>query len=70
MVEKVTNDTVKKLKNKAIEEELKRKTITFSCPMCGAIVTKFLNYVKHNTKKGKAGPFCSRKCAGTYSVYR
>ena len=23
-------------------------------------------YVKHNRKMGKAGPFCSRKCAGVY----
>lgn len=41
-----------------------RKTITFICPYCGKETTKWNNYVKGNKKKGKAGPFCSRSCAG------
>lgn len=37
------------------------------CPECGNEFTKQMNYVKaNNIKQGKAGPFCSRVCAGKY----
>lgn len=44
----------------------------FICPYCG---TKFklsgeqLHDTDHNRKKGKAGPFCSRSCAGKYGAF-
>lgn len=41
-----------------------RKVYKFACPVCGADSIKFLNYVKNNWRKGKAGPYCSRQCAG------
>lgn len=44
-----------------------RKQYTFTCPNCQQTATKFLNDVQGNRKKGKAGPFCSRKCAGQYT---
>lgn len=37
------------------------------CPTCNNEFTKQENYVKHNRKQGKVGPFCSRSCAGKYS---
>lgn len=41
-----------------------RKTYSFMCPNCGVSTIKFLNEVIGNRKKGKRGPYCSRKCAG------
>lgn len=44
------------------------KTYTFNCPVCGEEATKPLKDVMGNKRQGKAGPFCSRKCAGKYSA--
>ena len=44
-----------------------RKFYEFICPECGAFVSKPLNFVKASKKKGRTGPFCSRKCAGIAS---
>lgn len=43
----------------------------FKCPMCGEYFTlscKKLNNAIQNRKKGKAGPFCSKSCAGKYGA--
>lgn len=40
---------------------------TFTCPECKKSATKPMNDVKGNLLKKKAGPFCSRPCAGKYS---
>ena len=40
------------------------KMFSFICPCCGTASVKLLKEVKGNRKKGKDGPFCSRKCAG------
>jgi hypothetical protein len=34
------------------------------CPVCTAAFTKPAKDVRANRKKGKAGPYCSRRCAG------
>lgn len=39
----------------------------FLCPICGNGVKKSLASVQHNKKQNKAGPFCSKSCAGKYS---
>jgi hypothetical protein len=39
---------------------------TYECPMCGSEFEKDVRHVKHNRKQGKAGPFCSKSCAGKY----
>ncbi len=52
-----------------LRPERVRKYIQFKCPNCGEEVSKPLNHVKGNLKKGKSGPFCSRKCAGQ-STYK
>jgi YHS domain-containing protein len=44
--------------------------VTFTCPVCGTIITKSASKAKHNRKQGKAGPFCSRSCAGKFSAMR
>ena len=42
----------------------------FNCPECGLEAERTVSAVKHNRKNGKAGPFCSRSCAGKYSRKR
>jgi len=66
-----TNNQIENLQVLSLSENSKkqhkdfpRKTITFFCPHCNKEVTKWDNEVKGNRKKGKAGPFCSRSCAG------
>lgn len=41
-----------------------RKIFKGVCPECGEYFEKYLNYVKNNLKQGRAGPYCSRSCAG------
>lgn len=41
-----------------------RQFYEFVCPNCKKIAKKYYNYVLGNWKKGKSGPFCSRKCGG------
>ena len=39
------------------------------CPMCNEPFEKFMRNVKGNqVKQGKAGPFCSRSCAGRFNM--
>lgn len=42
--------------------------VTFQCPVCGTWTEKNARIVRGNRKKGKAGPFCGRSCAGKYST--
>ena len=42
-----------------------RQVYKFVCPVCGTNAEKYFNFVKHNWKRGRMGPYCSRKCAGT-----
>jgi hypothetical protein len=46
----------------------KQKFYEFNCPQCGIFCKKELKYVKGNKKQNKAGPFCSRSCAGKFSM--
>jgi hypothetical protein len=44
---------------------------TFECPWCEKefeLVGKKLSYALSNRKRGKAGPFCGRSCAGKYGA--
>ncbi len=41
---------------------------TFICPICKKEVKKPHGQVIHNRNQGKAGPFCSKSCAGKYST--
>jgi hypothetical protein len=40
----------------------------FNCPWCGNKSTQLASDVRSNRKKGCAGPFCSRSCAGKWSA--
>lgn len=51
-----------------LRSERAAKTYNFICPVCKKAATKLLRTVRGNKKKGKAGPFCSRKCAGIFST--
>ena len=46
----------------------KRKLFQGICSICGNPFEKYLNQVLANKKKGKDGPFCSRKCAGIHNT--
>ena len=54
-------------RSRHVKEDAKRlKPATFVCMICETEFEKDASYVYTNRKDGKAGPFCSRKCAGTY----
>jgi len=57
---------VPKSKHVAEDQKLAVK-VTVKCRLCGALARKRPNHLNHNAKMGKAGPFCSHKCTGTYS---
>lgn len=46
-----------------------KKTQKFICPLCKKefeLEGRKLKDALQNQKKGKAGPFCSKQCAGKY----
>ncbi len=48
------------------QDAKKVKSIIITCVLCGNKAEKNARYLTGNSKKGKAGPFCSRSCAGKY----
>ena len=54
-----------------IKEDCKHLApMTFRCPTCNtefSLVGSRLSWCLSSRKRGKAGPFCNRKCAGKYS---
>ena len=40
----------------------------FICPQCGNPGIQNARHVRNNRKKGRAGPFCGKSCAGKYST--
>lgn len=63
-LEVLTASAHSRLKHKS---DKPRKFFSFTCPQCGSVATKELSQVKHNRNLGKAGPFCSKQCAGVFS---
>ncbi len=43
------------------------KKVKFECAWCGKPFERSPRLIRDKAKKGKAGPFCSRNCAGKYS---
>lgn len=43
------------------------KHVEFNCPWCKKTFQRSPRLVRDKAKKNKAGPFCSRQCAGQYS---
>lgn len=71
-----TNDSIENLQILSRKENIlkerslpqnQRKMYSFICVNCNQPAIKYLNQVKSNHKKGKTGPFCSRRCAGQYT---
>lgn len=66
--EDVTNDVMPNFDLLTRAENIQKSAMTAmwsgNCPVCNTAFTKPLRFVKGNWKKGKAGPFCSRQCAG------
>lgn len=65
------NNSIENLQILSLSENVKKATALkpvqiyeFLCPCCGKSSSKPMNWVKHNWKLGKKGPYCSRKCAG------
>ena len=44
------------------------RKIEVTCVYCGNKALKSPSKLDGNAKQGKAGPFCGKKCAGTYSA--
>jgi hypothetical protein len=42
---------------------------TITCVWCGKEIQKIARRLDHNSKQGKAGPFCGKKCVGFYSAH-
>lgn len=49
------------------DDTRRAKSLKFDCAWCGAEFERSGRLVRDKAKKNKAGPFCSRKCAGRYS---
>lgn len=47
-----------------IQKSAMKAMWTGNCPECNSTFEKPLSVINGNLKKGKAGPFCSRRCAG------
>lgn len=55
-------------RNEHSTEDTRRvKLVKFTCPWCQNEFERSPRLVRDKAKKNKAGPFCSRKCAGQYS---
>lgn len=66
-----TNNDITNLQLLSLPDNIRKSRkpisyIEFICPVCKVIATKRANYVRGNKKRGSAGPFCSRSCAGRF----
>ncbi len=72
--EDFTNDAIENLQILSLSENAKKSAATrpsrdmyaFICPACGCNSIKPNNHVKNNRRRGKSGPYCSRRCAGKF----
>ena len=62
---------IENVRKNIIHTDKKPEIFEGICPICSTPFTKEMRHVKDNQiKRGKAGPFCSRSCAGKYSTSR
>lgn len=62
-------DIITALEHRKIHGELREPEFYYGkCPICKNDFVKLMRNVRGNHKKGKAGPFCGRRCAGIYST--
>ena len=68
-----TNDSLENLRvvpmgKHAREDHVRVRRVQVTCVRCRKKALKRARDLHNNAKKGKAGPFCSRRCAGKYSA--
>ena len=68
-----TNDRFENLRvitrsKHASDDNRRVKLVEITCIGCGNKALKRPNYLRSNSKQGKAGPFCSKSCAGRYGT--
>lgn len=68
-----TNDVLSNLRivnasTHSSEDQLRVKQVEILCVSCGEKALKSARHIKHNSKQGKAGPFCGKSCAGKYGA--
>lgn len=49
-------------------EERKAKWTSHKCPICSESFSKRKRESSRNTRENKAGPFCTKRCAGIYGA--
>jgi predicted aconitase len=54
-------------KEHSTEDTRRVKLVKFTCPWCKNEFERSPRLVRDKARKQKAGPFCSRNCAGKYS---
>ncbi len=54
-------------KEHSADDTRRVKLVDFICPQCNKEFSRSPRLVRDKSKKNKAGPFCSRNCAGKYS---
>jgi hypothetical protein len=70
------NDDISNLRPLSLKENRSRSAaptpmFNFTCPVCGIEAAKPQREVRRNQEVlGKAGPFCSKSCAGVWSTTR
>jgi hypothetical protein len=50
------------------QDAKRSKQAQLTCVWCGTPFTRQASQVRHFSKSGKAGPFCSKKCSGSYAA--
>ena len=66
-----TNDNIENLQILGRVEHAKKDAkralpVEIVCVLCGAKALKKGSYLRGSAKKGRAGPFCTKSCAGKY----
>lgn len=56
------------IKSFELNPERAKGWFTGTCSICDEKFIRPLKVVEHNLKQGKAGPFCSKSCAGKWST--
>lgn len=63
----VSNLRIIGMSEHASDDNIRVEPIRFVCPICKMEAEKSPCVVFDNRRQGKVGPFCGKKCAGTYS---
>lgn len=63
----INNLRIMPRKEHSTEDTRRVKFVDFQCPWCDKNFARSPRLVRDKSKKKKAGPFCSRRCAGKYS---